>query len=96
MANLFGAQTFFEISFRYSEVTCNNENYLDSFVDFRVIQPTLLLRKIELLQHMELMLCAHILGVLCHGTRPRRSSSAPATDPSTMTKEELSEGQLPW
>uniref|UniRef100_A0A2P2LJK4 Uncharacterized protein MANES_S080400 n=1 Tax=Rhizophora mucronata TaxID=61149 RepID=A0A2P2LJK4_RHIMU len=35
------------------------------------------------------MLSAHTLGVLFHGTQPRTSSSAPAMDPSIMTKEEL-------
>jgi hypothetical protein len=65
-------------------------------MDFREIQPTLLWRKIEFLQLMELMQSAHTLGVSCPGIKLRRSSSAPAMDHSTMTKEELSEDLLLW
>lgn len=76
-------------------------SYRKSSMDFsllisREIQPTLLWRKTELWQRMELMLSARTLGVLCHGTQLRKSSSALVMDPSTMIKGELLEDLHLW
>lgn len=70
--------------------------YLNLIMNFREIQPTLLWKKTKHWHHMESMLSALTLDVWCHGIQLRTSSSVPATDPNTITKEELWEGLLHW